>query len=318
MLNMRNLILNFYTHRGVEKVLNGVNLEINCNEVFGIVGETGCGKSVTALSILRLVPHPGRITAGEIHFEKKNLLELDEKELRTEVRGNKISMIFQEPMTSLNPLFTIGDQISEVFKMHQHMGKDEALRKSIEILELIGMPDPSRTVNIYPHELSGGMRQRAMIAMAFACRPKLLIADEPTSNLDVAIQAQVLDLIKELKKTGTSVLMITHNFGIIAEVCDRVAVMYAGNIVECGAVIEVFRKPAHPYTIGLLNAIPKLHGTKRERLKPILGSLPDFVNPPSGCRFHPRCPYAKEICRAEKPKRFPIDKRHYVACHLFN
>jgi peptide/nickel transport system ATP-binding protein/oligopeptide transport system ATP-binding protein len=317
MLNIKNLSLNFNTWKGVEKVLDGVSFEVNSQEIFGIVGETGCGKSVTALSILRLVPHTGKLVGGEIWFEEKNLLELDEETFRTKIRGNKISMIFQEPMTSLNPLFTVGDQISEVFEIHQHIEKNEARKKTIEILDSIEMPDAPKTAAKYPFELSGGMRQRVMIAMALACKPKLLLADEPTSNLDVATQAQVLELIKELTKTDSSVLLITHSFGVVAELCEKVAVMYAGNIVECGDVIEIFQKPMHPYTVGLLNAIPSLKGTKRKRLETIPGFLPNFIEPPSGCRFHPRCSHAMENCRLEKPREFAVDKCHHVACHMF-
>jgi oligopeptide/dipeptide ABC transporter ATP-binding protein len=301
----------------VEKVLSQVNLEVGSREILGVVGETGCGKSVTALSILRLLPKVGQITEGEIWFEGRDLLKLSEEQLRTEIRGNRISMIFQEPTTSLNPVYTIGDQIAEVFRIHKHMNGGEAMKQTIEILWLIKMPEPSKIAYKYPHELSGGMRQRAMIAMGLACRPKLLIADEPTSNLDVAIQAQCLEVFKGLKKMGTAVLIITHNFGIVAEICDKVVVMYAGTGVESGDVDSLFEKPMHPYTIGLLAAIPMLRGVKKKRLNTVEGSVPSFVDPPLGCRFHPRCPNAMEICKKEKPGQSEIDKSHHVACHLF-
>lgn len=316
LLEVKDLKTYFFTHEGTVKAVDGINLKVNKGETLGLVGESGCGKSVTALSIMRLIPSPpGKVVGGKIHFEGKNLLELDEKEMR-KIRGRKISMIFQEPMTSLDPMFTIGDEIAEVIKLHQGLNKDEARKKAIESLKMVGMPDPEKRINEYPHELSGGMRQRAMIAMALSCNPALLIADEPTTALDVTIQAQILRLIDELrKKFGTSVLLITHDLGVIAETCDNVAVMYAGHIVEHTDVKTLFRNPLHPYTKGLMKSIPRLD-IDAERLEIIRGLVPNLLNMPPGCPFHPRCNFCSEICTKELPKLAEAEKNHLVRCHL--
>jgi len=316
LLEVKDLKTYFFTHEGTVKAVDGINLKVNKGETLGLVGESGCGKSVTALSIMRLIPSPpGKVVGGKIHFEGKNLLELGEKEMR-KIRGRKISMIFQEPMTSLDPMFTIGDEIAEVIKLHQGLNKDEARKKAIESLRIVGMPDPEKRINEYPHELSGGMRQRAMIAMALSCNPALLIADEPTTALDVTIQAQILRLIDELrKKFGTSVLLITHDLGVIAETCDNVAVMYAGHIVEHTDVNTLFRNPLHPYTKGLMKSIPRLD-IDAERLEIIRGLVPNLLNMPPGCPFHPRCDFCSEMCTKELPELIEAEKNHLVRCHL--
>ena len=319
LISIKGLKTNFYTYVGVVKALDGIDLDIYKNETLGLVGETGCGKSVTALSIIRLVQWPpGRIDEGSIMFEGKDLLKIDQDEMRS-IRGNKISMIFQEPMNSFNPVFTIGDQIAEVFMLHQKMDKKTAFKKSIEMLALTGIPAPERVAKSYPHELSGGMLQRAMIAMALSCKPALLIADEPTTALDVTIEAQILELMKSLKeKTGSSILMITHDLGVVAELCDRVGVMYAGNIVELTDVKSIFKHPMHPYTVGLIGSIPKMAQKQGERLETIPGSVPNLIYPPPGCRFHPRCSKVMDICKQEKPKMTEIETGHFVACHLYD
>jgi oligopeptide/dipeptide ABC transporter ATP-binding protein len=319
LVSIKGLKTNFYTYSGVVKALDGVNLDIYRNETLGLVGETGCGKSVTALSIVRLIQWPpGRIDEGSITFEGKDLLKMSNNEMRN-IRGNKISMIFQEPMTSFNPVFTISDQIVEVFMLHQKMDRETATKKAIEMLAFTGIPAPERVAKSFPHELSGGMLQRAMISMALACNPKLLIADEPTTALDVTIEAQIIELMKDVKsKTGSSILMITHDLGIIAEMCDRVGVMYAGNIVELTDVKSIFHKPLHPYTIGLIGSIPKMNQKPGERLETIHGSVPNLIFPPTGCRFHPRCNKAMDICKKEKPEMLETEPGHLVACHLYS
>jgi oligopeptide/dipeptide ABC transporter ATP-binding protein len=311
LLTVRNLVTHFYTYRGVVKALDGVNLTIGRSEFVGLVGETGSGKSVTALSIMRLIESPGKIISGEVMFEDKDLLKLNIEEMRR-VRGKEISMIFQEPTLALNPVLTIGLQLQEAIET-KGIQKGEAEKLAINMLEKVGLPDPERIFKSYPHELSGGMAQRAMIAMALSLKPKLLIADEPTSSLDVTVQAQITDLMKKLvEQIGTSVLYITHNLGVAADICDKIAVMYAGNIVEFSDVLTIFEKPLHPYTQNLLKAIPKLDFD----LYTIEGEVPDLVNPPSGCRFHPRCQMALDICRKEKPKPVEVKNGHFVACHL--
>jgi len=317
LLRVKDLKTYFFTHEGIVRAVDGVSFEINKGETLGLVGESGCGKSVTALSIMRLIPDPpGKIINGEIYFEGKNLLELDEKEMRR-IRGKKISMIFQEPMTSLDPVFTIGHEIMEAIQLHQGLKKEEARQRAIEALRIVGMPDPERRIDEYPHELSGGMRQRAMIAMALSCNPTLLIADEPTTALDVTIQAQILRLIDELKdKFGASVILITHDLGVIAEMCDYVAVMYAGHIVEYTNVDTLFSSPLHPYTKGLNRSIPRLD-VESERLEIIKGSVPNLLNVPSGCPFHPRCDFCEERCVKEMPKLMEVEDHHLVRCHLF-
>jgi len=316
LLRVKDLKTYFFTHEGVVKAVDGISFKIDKGETFGLVGESGCGKSVTALSILRLIPNPpGKIVDGEIYFEGQNLLALDGREMRG-IRGKKISMIFQEPMTSLDPVFTIGHEIMEAIQLHQGLEKDKARERAIEALRIVGMPDPERRINSYPHELSGGMRQRAMIAMALSCNPGLLIADEPTTALDVTIQAQILGLINELKeKLAMSIMLITHNLGVIAEMCDSVAVMYAGHIVEYTSVEALFRNPLHPYTKGLHRAIPRLD-VETKRLEIIKGLVPNLSDVPSGCPFHPRCDFCSERCIKEMPKLVEVGDHHLVMCHL--
>ncbi|CDF58488.1 ABC transporter ATP-binding protein [Thermobrachium celere] len=317
LLSIKNLKTYFYTEDGVIKAVDDVSLTIREGETLGVVGESGCGKSITAMSILKLIPNPpGKIVSGEIIFEGKDLTKATDSEIR-KIRGNKISVIFQEPMTSLNPVFTIGDQIIEAIVLHQNMNREQAREKAIDMLKLVGIPRANEVVDAYPHELSGGMRQRAMIAMAMACNPKLLIADEPTTALDVTIQAQILDLMRELKnKTNTSIMLITHDLGVVAEMADHVVVMYAGKIVEEADVFEIFKNPLHPYTIGLLESKPILNQDK-ERLNSIPGQVPNPLNMPEGCYFHPRCSKAMDICRKEQPKLCSVKDGHKVACHLY-
>lgn len=375
LVEINNLKTYFYTEEGIVKAVDGITFDIYEDEVLGLVGETGCGKSVTALSILRLVRSPGKIIDGYIKFNNINLLELSDEQMR-EYRGKDITMIFQDPLNSLNPVFTVGKQMLEVFLLHQLdllkeileerllnrkkisqevkdlenelkekddrrtkeeqkeikkkikelKGKIEnkptlkqiALEKSEKVIEEVGIADAKGILKRYPHELSGGMRQRVMIAMALSCNPLLLIADEPTTALDVTIQAQILDLMKELKKRiKTSILLITHDLGIIAEICDRVAVMYSGNIVEYATADELFKNPRHPYTQGLIGAIPSIEKRDQE-LQTIRGMVPNLIYPPSGCRFHPRCDYRMEVCDKIKPRFLKIGDKYYVACHLFD
>jgi len=316
LLRVRNLETHFSTHEGTVKAVNRISFTINKGQTLGLVGESGCGKSVTALSIMRLVPSPpGKIVGGEISFEGQDLLELDEKEMR-KIRGKKISMIFQEPMTSLDPVFTIGHEIVESIQLHQGLGKEEARQKAIEALKIVRMPDAGKRMNNYPHELSGGMRQRAMIAMALSCNPTLLIADEPTTALDVTIQAQILRLIHELRgEFDASVMLITHDLGVIAEMCDYVAVMYAGHIVESSDVDTLFRNPLHPYTKGLNKSIPKLD-VETERLDTIRGVVPNLLDLPPGCPFHPRCDLSLRKCAEDVPELLEVEDLHLVKCHL--
>jgi oligopeptide/dipeptide ABC transporter ATP-binding protein len=317
LLKVKNLKTYFFTHEGTIKAVDGVSFTIKKGETLGLVGESGCGKSVTALSIMQLVQSPpGKIVGGKIYFEGKNLLELKEKEMR-KIRGCKISMIFQEPMTSLDPMFTIGFEIMEVLKLHQNLKKDEAKKKAIESLYKVRFPDPEKRIDDYPHELSGGMRQRVMIAMALSCNPALLIADEPTTALDVTIQAQILKLINELRKElNTSVLLITHDLGVIAKTCDNVALMYAGHIVEYTDVYTFFKKPLHPYAQALLKSIPRID-VETKRLKIIKGLVPNLLDIPSGCPFHPRCDFCFKLCTEKMPKLKKVGKNHMVRCHLF-
>ncbi|MHA1654514.1 MAG: ABC transporter ATP-binding protein [Candidatus Thorarchaeota archaeon] len=372
-LKVKNLKVNFYTYEGVVKALDGVQLRLKRGDTMGIVGETGCGKSVTARSILRLVEPPGRIEEGEVLFYDKNLetgevteidiLKLSDEEM-LHIRGNKIAIVFQDPATFPNPVFKVGDQIAEVIEIHQDLGRDAlevkieeleqalkadppaekaaqieerireykamldnppepdkkyrkkaALRRAIEMLRMVKMPAPEQIANQYPHELSGGMRQRALIAMALACNPSILICDEATTALDVTVQAQVLSLLNDLKKkVGSSIMIITHDLGVVAETCNAVTVMYAGTTVEATSTEELFNNPIHPYTVGLLKAVPKLHEHK-DRLDQIRGSVPNLITPPTGCRFHPRCDFATEICSKEKPELREMRPGHWVACH---
>jgi peptide/nickel transport system ATP-binding protein len=317
LLSIRNLETHFFSAGKVVRALDGISFEILEGEVFGLVGETGCGKSVTALSILRLIPFPpGKIVAGSIRFKDTDILSLSPDQMRS-VRGKEISMIFQEPMTSLNPVFRIGDQMREVIMLHQRLGKTAAWEAVVRMLERVRIPDARKVAGQYPHQLSGGMRQRVMIAMELSCRPALLIADEPTTALDVTIQAQILRLLKEMKKEmGTSILLITHDLGVVAEMCDRVAVMYAGSIVEQAEAIEIFEHPKHPYTQGLWGAIP-LIDQEKESLAVIPGAVPDLGRLPQGCKFHPRCPHRFKPCDGERPPVVEVSPGHHAACYLY-
>lgn len=317
LIEMKGLKTYFYTEQGVSKAVNGVDLEIYPGETLGIVGESGCGKSVTSLSIMRLIPEPpGKIIDGNIFFKGRDLSKLSQAEMR-EIRGNEISMIFQEPMTSLNPVFTIGEQISEAIILHQKLSQEEAVERSVEMLRKVGIPLPEQRISEYPHQLSGGMRQRVMIAMALSCDPALLIADEPTTALDVTIQAQILELMNDLKdKFNMSIMMITHDLGVIAEVSDRVAVMYAGKVVEYTDVNTLFANPQHPYTWGLLNSVPRLD-KKVDRLTTIPGIVPSPYDFPEGCKYNTRCPLADDKCLAAEPEMQVVEDGHQVSCwHL--
>ncbi|MFW9991858.1 MAG: ABC transporter ATP-binding protein [Candidatus Odinarchaeota archaeon] len=317
LVRLRSLRVYFFTEEGVVKAVEGIDLDIKKGETLGLIGESGSGKTVSALSIVRLLPiPPARIMDGSVYFDSEDLLEISDEKIRR-IRGGKISMIFQDPMTSLNPLYPVADQIAENLKAHQHMTHKEAMNEAIKMMKEVGIPDAQKRAKDFPHQFSGGMRQRIMIAIALSCRPALLIADEPTTSLDVTIQAQVLFLIEELKqKYQTSVLYITHNFAVVAEIADRIAVMYAGYIVEEGDVFTVFGEPAHPYAQDLLSSIPRVD-RKLTRLEVIRGSVPNLISPPSGCRFHPRCKKAMDICSKVVPERFEITKRHFVRCHLY-
>jgi len=316
LLSINDLKTYFFTAEGAVKAGDKVNLEINKKEVLGLVGESGCGKSTVALSIMRLIRPPGKILGGEIWFEGEDLLRKSGEEMR-KIRGGKISMIFQNPMSSMNPVYTVGSQIAEAIRLHQNVQKHEVEEKVVEILRKVGIPDPSKRMKDYPHEYSGGMCQRAMTAMALSCNPKLLIADEPTTNLDVTIQAQILELMKTLRKDfGASILLIGHNLGVISELCDKVAVMYGGKLVEYSDLTTIFEKAKHPYTQALLESIPRLD-VETERLRIIPGTVPRLINPPPGCRFYPRCEYAKAICGKQEPQLTDIRKGHTVACFLY-
>src|SRR5512140_124429 len=320
MVEVKNLKTYFYTEDGIVRAVDGVSFEVYPGEVLGLVGESGCGKSVTSLSIMRLISKPGRIDAGEILLDGENLLTMPEDEMM-KVRGNRISMIFQQPQTALNPVFKVGDQLSEVLNVHQDLGKDAGWQRAVSLLKMVGVPDPERRAEAYPHELSGGMAQRVMIAMALACVPELLIADEPTTALDVTIQAQILDLMRDLRREmGTSVILITHDLGVVAEMAERVAVMYAGEIVEQTDVNTLFDQPLHPYTQGLIDSIPVL-GEIKEQLAVIPGSVPNLVNLPPGCRFAPRCQarfkYGLTICAEVKPELEEVKQGHLVRCWLY-
>jgi len=320
LLEVKGLKTFFYTEDGVVRAVDGVNFEVYPGEVLGLVGESGCGKSVTSLSIMRLISKPGRVDAGEILLDGENLLNLPEEEM-IKVRGNRISMIFQQPQTALNPVFKVGDQLAEVLNVHQDVGKDAGWKRAVALLKMVGVPDPERRAEAYPHELSGGMAQRVMIAMALACVPELLIADEPTTALDVTIQAQILDLMRDMRREmGTSVILITHDLGVVAEMAERVAVMYAGEIVEQTDVNSLFDEPLHPYTQGLIGSIPVL-GEIKEKLDVIPGSVPNLVNLPPGCRFAPRCQarvkHALTICTDVKPELEEVKSGHQVRCWLY-
>ncbi len=308
--------LSFFTPAGEVKALNDVSIHLNDGEVLGIVGESGSGKSVTAYSLMGLTAYPGRLVGGTIDFNGHRINDLSEKEFR-KIRGNEVSIIFQDPMTSLNPVYTIGNQIMEVILLHTDKNKEQARARAKELLELVGINEPEKRLKQYPHELSGGMRQRVMIAIALACEPKLLIADEPTTALDVTIQAQILELMMELKeKLGMAIIMITHDLGVVASMCDRIAVMYAGRIVEYGTTDDIFYNPKHEYTKGLLKSIPRLDAKEHERLVPIEGTPIDLLNPPAGCPFAPRCSNCMKICLREMAPVTTFDDVHYTQCWM--
>ena len=314
LLEIRGLQTSFHTEDGVVAAVNGVDLDVAIGETLAIVGESGCGKSVAALSVMRLIPDPpGKITDGTIRFDGKDLLALSDAEMR-KIRGNDISMIFQEPMTSLNPVYTIGDQIMEAIALHQNLNKRETRDLAIEMLKQVGIPSPELRIDDYPHHLSGGMRQRVMIAMALSCNPRLLIADEPTTALDVTVQAQILDLMNRLQEElGTSIILITHDLGVVAETAQKVAVMYMGKVVEKASVDDLFSTPLHPYTIGLLRSTPKIEET-RERLEEIKGVVPNPFHMPTGCSFRPRCDRATDACGRAQPEMREIKRGHWVQC----
>src|ERR1700688_4367783 len=314
LLDVKGLKTYVFTRDGVVRAVDGVSFSVARGETLAVVGESGCGKSVTSLSILRLIASPpGRTVGGRVVFEGRDLLELPEPEMR-KIRGDAISMIFQEPMTSLNPVLTIGHQIAEALVLHRGLSREDAGARAVEMLRLVRMPEPERRISQYPHQLSGGMRQRVMIAMALACEPRLLIADEPTTALDVTIQAQILDLMRTLRgETGTAIILITHDLGVVAELADEVAVMYAGRIVERASVVALFAEPQHPYTVALLGSIPRLD-IEQDRLAAIEGQVPNPLAPVTGCRFHPRCPFVIERCRHEDPPLLDLGKGHESAC----
>jgi oligopeptide/dipeptide ABC transporter ATP-binding protein len=314
LLEVKSLCTSFFTEAGEVRAVDGVSFSVEAGRLMGLVGESGSGKTVSVLSIMRLLPETARITGGEIIFEGRDLLKLSEPEMRT-VRGAQIAMIFQEPMTSLNPVFTIGNQIGEAIRLHQRTSRAETRNRTIESLRMVGIADPERRIGDYPHQLSGGMRQRVMIAMALSCNPKLLIADEPTTALDVTIQAQILDLIRELQsRLGLAVILVTHDLGIVAEYADTVTILYAAHVMEQATASELFKSPLNPYTRGLLESIPGIGGQPRHRLQAIPGTIPSALNPPSGCRFHPRCPMAIADCAAAVPPLEAKAPNHYAAC----
>ena len=315
LLRLDDLKTYFYTEEGVVKAVDGVTFDVEHGEILGLVGESGCGKTVTALSILRLIPvPPGKIVSGSVHFEGEDLIRMDEDEIR-HIRGNAIAMIFQEPMTSLNPVLTIGRQLTETLELHLKMDRGGATQRAVELLETVGISEARSRINDYPHQFSGGMRQRVMIAMALSCNPKLLLADEPTTALDVTIQAQILELLTRLtRELGTSVIIITHNLGVVARYADRVNVMYAGKIIERGTAKEIYGNPRHPYTIGLLASVPRLDEPRKEKLQPIEGMPPDLIELPQGCSFRERCKYAIDRCATEIPPLLEVSEGHTSAC----
>ena len=317
LLSVRNLKTSFFTHVGEVKAVRGISFDVNEGEVLGIVGESGSGKSVTSLSIMGLLQYPGRVVDGEILLNGEDILTYGKNQMR-KVRGKEIAMIFQDPMTSLNPVYTIGNQVMEMILEHEKMTKREARARAIEMLKLVGIPAAEKRIDSYPHEFSGGMRQRVMIALALSCNPKLLIADEPTTALDVTIQAQILNLIKKLNRQfGMTTMLITHDLGVVATVCDKVAVMYGGLIMEYGTADEIFYHPRHPYTMGLLGSIPHVDGGEKRRLIPIDGTPPDLINPPKGCPFSTRCKYCMNVCTQEQPPYFAEDK-HRTMCWMLD
>jgi len=315
LLQVKNLKTQFFTQDGVVKAVDDVSFEILPGETLGVVGESGCGKSITAMSLMRLIPSPpGKIVNGSIMFEGEDILGMSDEEMR-HVRGNKIAMIFQDPMTSLNPVLSINRQISESLELHMGMSKGQARNRAIELLKMVGIPNAEQRVDQYPHQFSGGMRQRVMIAMALSCNPKMLIADEPTTALDVTIQAQILDLMRNLQaEHDTALMLITHDLGVVAGMSDRIQVMYAGHIVETASTEELFANPRHPYTVGLLNSIPRLDATRKEKLEPIRGLPPDLIDLPDMCPFLPRCDYAREKCEQQNPPLMNVNADHRAAC----
>ena len=315
-LDIKDERLSFFTPAGEVKALNGVSFTMNQGDVLGVVGESGSGKSVTAYSVMGLTAYPGKLVGGKVWFNGHEIENMKEKDFR-KIRGNEVSIIFQDPMTSLNPVYTIGNQIVEVIRLHTDKNKTEAWARAKELLELVGINEPEKRLKQYPHELSGGMRQRVMIAIALACEPKLLIADEPTTALDVTIQAQILELMQDLrKKLGMSIIMITHDLGVVAQMCEKIAVMYAGHIVEYGTTDEIFYQPGHEYTKGLINSIPKLNTAEHERLVPIEGTPVDLLNPPAGCPFAPRCKNCMKVCLNKMPPKTELSDTHYTYCWL--
>lgn len=318
LLEVNNLKTSFITGNGIVRAVRGISLSVDQGESVGVVGESGCGKSVTMLSILKLLDENAVINADSIVFDNENIISKDKNYMRS-IQGDKIGMVFQDPLTSLNPLFSIGNQLMEPLKIHKKMSKKEAQQRAIELLNLVGIPSPEKRLKQYPHEFSGGMRQRIMIAIAMSCNPKLLIADEPTTALDVTIQAQILELMQDLKnKYNTSIILITHDLGVISSMCSRIIVMYGGLVVEEGPIEDIFYRTSHPYTKGLLNSIPKVNGNKKEKLIPIHGSPPDLLKPPIGCPFVDRCEYAMNICKHHQPALLNVSKDHRSACWLLN
>ncbi|MCH7836745.1 MAG: ABC transporter ATP-binding protein [Chloroflexi bacterium] len=315
LLQVEELRTYFYTEEGVVKAVDGVTFHIEPGEILGLVGESGCGKTVSALSILRLIPiPPGKIVSGSVQFEGEDLISMSETHIR-HIRGNKIAMIFQEPMTSLNPVLTIGRQLTETLELHLKMDRASAIQRAIELLEMVGIPEARTRINDYPHQFSGGMRQRVMIAMALSCNPKLLLADEPTTALDVTIQAQILELLTRLtRELGTSVIIITHNLGVVARYADRVNVMYAGKIIESATAEDLYHQPRHPYTLGLLRSVPRLDQARKEKLEPIEGMPPDLARIPPGCSFRARCRFAVDRCAEDVPPLLPVGNGHHSAC----
>ena len=318
LLEVKDLRVSFFTHAGEVKAVGGISYELDYGEVMGIVGESGSGKSVEAYSIMGLLQDPGKVVGGSITFEGRDVLAMSKKE-KKQFRGTQVSMIFQNPMTCLNPVYTIGAQLMEALRVHEKIPKAQAMERVKEILELVGITNVERRVKQYPHELSGGMRQRVMIAMGMICKPKILIADEPTTALDVTIQAQILELMKDIqKKTGMAIIFITHNLGVVAEICDKVAVMYAGHLVEKGTVDDIFYNPSHPYTRGLLKSMPRVDAKKYERLLPIEGSPVDMLDPPPGCPFAPRCQSCMAVCTMREPPETTVGEGHCASCWLLN
>lgn len=315
LLRVNDLKTYFYTEEGVVKAVDGISFDVEPGEILGLVGESGCGKTVSALSVLRLIPFPpGKIVSGSVLFDGEDLVRMDEDGIR-HVRGNKIAMIFQEPMTSLNPVLTIGRQLTETLELHLKMDRGAATQRAVELLEMVGIPEARSRINDYPHQFSGGMRQRVMIAMALSCNPKLLLADEPTTALDVTIQAQILELLTRLtRELGTAVIIITHNLGVVARYADRVNVMYAGKIVEAASAEDLYHRPRHAYTLGLLKSVPRLDQARKEKLDPIEGMPPDLVRIPPGCSFRPRCRFAVDRCGEETPPLLPIENNRTSAC----